>query len=225
MEGLLSMNVVITGANRGIGLELVKNYVENGDNVTACCRKSSDSLRKLDCQILENIDISSQASLTGLAEKVPFPDIDLLINNAGILRSVTLENMDFDSIKEQFIINSMGPIRVTHGLLPKLRKGSKVVFITSRMGSIADNASGRTYGYRMSKAALNAAAKSLSIDLKPKGILVAVIHPGHVQTEMTGMTGQLTADESARLIALRASEYDMETTGKFMHVNGQELPW
>jgi NAD(P)-dependent dehydrogenase (short-subunit alcohol dehydrogenase family) len=137
----------------------------------------------------------------------------------------SIDNMDFEGIERQYAVNAMGPLRVTHALLPKLSRGSKLALITSRMGSIADNTSGSRYGYRMSKAALNAAGVSLAHDLRPREIAVAILHPGWVQTEMTGKTGHVTADQSATMLLERIDGLTLESSGTFWHANGDVLPW
>jgi NAD(P)-dependent dehydrogenase (short-subunit alcohol dehydrogenase family) len=152
--------------------------------------------------------------------------IDVLINNAGIVKRVTLEDLDFDSIREQFEVNAIGALRVTHALLPNLKAGSKIALMTSRMGSIADNTSGSSYGYRMSKVALSMAGKSLAHDLKPRGIAVAILHPGLVQTRMTNFTSSgITPEESVKGLLKRIDELTLENTGTFWHANGEVLPW
>jgi NAD(P)-dependent dehydrogenase (short-subunit alcohol dehydrogenase family) len=148
-----------------------------------------------------------------------------LINNAGILRISNLETVSADAVQEQLNVNSIGPLLVTQVLLPAMHSGSKLALITSRMGSIADNTSGGSYAYRMSKAALNAAGKSLAIDLQPRGIAVVILHPGFVRTEMTGRNGMVDADESARNLLARIEELELEQTGRFLHMNGEPLPW
>lgn len=154
----------------------------------------------------------------------------MLINNAGIIQRVMLENLDFDSIREQFEINALGALRMTHALLPNLKSGSKIVLMTSRMGSIADNTSGSSYGYRMSKVALSMAlsmaGKSLAHDLKPRGIAVAILHPGLVQTCMTNFIANgITPEESVKGLLARIDQLTLENTGTFWHANGEVLPW
>ncbi|RAP32843.1 short-chain dehydrogenase [Candidatus Marinamargulisbacteria bacterium SCGC AG-439-L15] len=220
--------VVITGANRGIGLALSKQYHQNGDHVIALCRKASDELEALGVQVIEAIDVSVLESLIPISEKLGDQKVDVLINNAGILRQESIENLSnqaFEQIQDQLIVNSMGPLKVVSCLLPHLKSGSKVALITSRMGSIEDNTSGSRYGYRMSKAALNAAGKSLAIDLAPQSISVGIIHPGYVQTEMTGGSGYITAEESATQIRERIGSLTLERSGQFFHANGELLPW
>ena len=161
-------HVVITGANRGIGFEFAKQYTEKGYKVTAVCRNNSKQLTELDVDIIEGVDVTKASDLLRLKETLADKKVDILINNAGLLHKDVLGELDAGTIRAQFEVNALAPLRVTEALLDNLSKGSKIALITSRMGSIADNGSGSRYGYRMSKAALNAAGKSLSIDLKSK---------------------------------------------------------
>lgn len=216
---------LVTGANRGIGLSLTRQLKELGFEVIAACRQTSAQLSELGVLIEEGVDVGNGEDIRSLASRLEGVQIDWLINNAGILGRTHLESMDFDSALRQFQINSLGPLRVTEALLPNLGKGAKVGIVTSRMGSIADNDSGGHYGYRMSKAAVNAAGKSLAIDLAPRGIAVALLHPGWVQTEMTGGTGHVGPDEAAAGLIARMQGLSMENTGSFWHAQGQELPW
>jgi len=215
---------LITGANRGIGLELAKQLQQKGHNIIATCRKSSPELEKLNCQIETEVDVTDSDSILELAKKLEGQNIDLLINNAGFLQSMSLDNLDFDAMRLQYEINTLGPLRVTVNLLPNLSQGSKVAIITSRMGSIEDGSGGQ-YGYRMSKSAVNMVGSSLAHDLKPKGIAVALLHPGYVRTDMTGGSGLIDADESARGLIQRIEELNMNNTGGFWHTDGTELPW
>lgn len=217
--------VVITGANRGIGLELCKHYVKAGHEVYAACRQTSKGLSDSGAQIIEGIDVSTATGIDALAQALHGKSIDILINNAGILKSQSLGTIDYDDVERQFVVNAIGPLRVTESLLPNLRKGAKVALITSRMGSIADNTSGGSYGYRMSKAALNAAGMSLARDLEPRGVSVAILHPGYVQTDMVGGSGDITPAVSAERLAERIEELNLKTSGGFWHSNGEQLPW
>jgi len=216
---------VVTGANRGIGLELVKYYLTRGWRVYAVCRQASAELNASGADVIQSIDVSDAKSIASLSRILSGVNIDLLINNAGILRDETIDHMNFDTLSEQFAVNSLGPLRVTEALLPQLNKGSKIALITSRMGSIADNTSGGYYGYRMSKAALNAAGMSLAQDLKPRGIAVAILHPGFVATDMVGRRGDISPQVAAERLAQRIEELTLKTTGGFWHSNGEILPW
>jgi NAD(P)-dependent dehydrogenase (short-subunit alcohol dehydrogenase family) len=217
---------LVTGTNRGIGYEYCRQLQARGDRVIAVCRSASEELKQLGVRVEEGIDITSDTSVADLCDRLGDSAIDVLINNAGIVKRVTLEDLDFDSIREQFEVNALGALRVTHALLPNLKAGSKIVLMTSRMGSIADNTSGSSYGYRMSKVALSMAGKSLAHDLKPRGIAVAILHPGLVQTRMTNFTTSgITPEESVKGLLARIDELTLENTGTFWHANGEVLPW
>lgn len=221
-------NVVITGANRGIGLELARLYAARGDLVTAICREAGDEIEDIADQTISGIDVTNEQIGPGLQtilSELVEGKIDLLINNAGLFKNETLDAMDADSIREQFEVNTIAPLMIAHGLVPLMGEGSKIANITSRMGSIEDNTSGAYYGYRASKAALNAIGKSLAMDLKPKGIAVAQLHPGFVQTRMVGFNGDISPAEAAAGLAQRIDELNLENTGGLWHSNGQQLPW
>jgi len=217
---------LVTGANRGIGFEYCRQLQARGETVVAVCRTASDELKQLGVEVVDGINITSGDSVADLRKRLGDRAIAVLINNAGILKRVTLENLDFDSIREQFEVNALGALRVTHALLSNLPAGSKVVLMTSRMGSIGDNTSGNSYGYRMSKVALSMAGKSLAHDLKPRGIAVAILHPGLVQTRMTNFTsGGITPEASVKGLLARVDELTLENSGTFWHANGEVLPW
>lgn len=217
--------VLITGANRGIGLELARHYAQEGWRVIGVCREASDELQALAGQVIAEVDVTQDDGITRLTSELGDQPLDLLINNAGLLRDEQLGSIDFDSIRQQMEINAYAPLRVTEALLPNLREGSKVANITSRMGSIADNDSGGRYGYRASKAALNAFGKSLAVDLKPRGIAVAQLHPGYVKTRMVNFGGLISPEESAAGLAQRIEGLNLENSGSFWHSNGEVLPW
>jgi NAD(P)-dependent dehydrogenase (short-subunit alcohol dehydrogenase family) len=221
----MAETVLITGANRGIGLALCRFFQARGDKVVAACRSPSVELQSLGVKVIDNIDVVEQQSIDKLVESLHGKTIDILINNAGILRSSSLGSLDYDDVLEQFQVNAIAPLRVVESLLGHLKAGSKVAMITSRMGSIDDNTSGGSYGYRMSKAALNAASKSLAVDLKNKGIAVALIHPGYVQTEMVNFGGDISAELAASRIASRIADLSLDSSGSFWHSNGELLPW
>ena len=216
---------LVTGSNRGIGLSFVKLLKARGDTVIAACRHETPELAALGVEIASGVDVASDKSINLLAEKLKGRHVDLLINNAGILSVESLENLDLAAIQRQMEVNAYGPLRVTQKLSPLLARGSKVALITSRMGSIGDNGSGGYYGYRMSKAALNAAGKSLAIDLAPRGISVAILHPGMVKTAMTGSHGTVEPDDAVRGLLARIDALGPENTGTFWHANGEVLPW
>lgn len=216
---------LITGANRGIGLSFAKLLKKRGDTVIAACRRSTPELAALGVEVLDGVDVTSDKSLNMMAEKLKGRTLDILINNAGLLASESLTELDFASIQRQMEVNAYGPLRVTHKLSGLLARGSKVALITSRMGSIGDNTSGGMYGYRMSKSALNAAGKSLAHDLKPRGIAVAILHPGYVKTEMTSNHGNVEPDDAAADLLKRIDALSLENTGTFWHASGEILPW
>ncbi len=219
-------NIVITGANRGIGLALVKRYAENGDAVFAVCRKSSDALSTMSgITVIDGIDVTNNDDLSRLRTNLANIDIDILINNAGVLTEETLGKIDYSQIERQFRVNAIGPLNTVEKLLDLLHEGAKVVLISSRMGSISDNNSGASYGYRMSKAALNAAGMSLANDLKLQGIAVGLLHPGFVKTTLVGNQGDIDTTEAALRLGQRIDELTLDTTGSFRHSNGQALPW
>ena len=221
----MSKTVVITGANRGIGLSFCQYYQFKGYTVFGVCRTSSESLASLGCKVIEGIDISREDDVGRLKVVLQGIDIDILINNAGILRDEALGAIDFAQIEEQFRVNTLGPLRVSEALLRNLSSGSKIAMITSRMGSVSDNSSGGRYGYRMSKCALNIASMSLAMDLEDQGIAVGIFHPGLVGTEMIGGYGDITPDQAAERLAQRIDVLELSNTGTFWHSNGEVLPW
>jgi len=219
------MNIVITGANRGIGLALTQQYLEQGHHVYAVCRNSSDDLNKTSATIITGVDVSQPEKLAESLKSLMSVSIDLLINNAGVLATESLDDMNPNTLDYQFRVNAMGPLLVTHLLLPALGNEAKVAMITSRMGSMKDNGSGGYYGYRMSKAALNAAGVSLARDLASQGIAVGMFHPGYVQTEMVNGSGDIDATTAASRLVARIDELSVQNTGMFVHSNGENLPW
>ncbi|MBI1369744.1 MAG: SDR family NAD(P)-dependent oxidoreductase [Planctomycetes bacterium] len=215
---------LITGANRGIGLELARQLSARGDSVIGVCRDASAELDATGAQVHEGVDVTDDDFVARLAKTLAGRSIDVLINNAGVLSVETLGDMSFDRIRRQIEVNAISPLRVTTALLSTLHAGSKLIVITSRMGSIQDNGSGGYYGYRMSKAAVNAAFKSLANDLRSKRIAVGILHPGMVATEMTGGQGIDVRDSAANLLA-RIDALTLENTGVFQHANGEILSW
>ncbi len=218
-------NILVTGANRGIGLELCRQLEKQGHNVIAVCRTTSEALKELNLTTIDGIDVTDNASLDQLKLQLNDTTIDVLVNNAGVLSNNTLGSIDYETVIQQYQVNAIGPLKVTEALLPLLRSGSKVAIITSRMGSMSDNDSGGHYGYRMSKAAVNMAATSLSVDLKPKGIAVGLLHPGYVKTDMTGHQGFVDTSHSAQGLMARIEQLNLDNTGTFWHAEGEQLPW
>ncbi len=220
------MHVLIVGASRGIGLALTQLCLAEGCQVTATCRTATTALRNTGATVVDDIDVTQDTSATRLREVARDAPPEIAIVCAGILERSSLDDLAPASVQRQFETNALGPLRIVHALLPTLAAGAKIALITSRMGSIADNTSGGAYGYRMSKAALNAMGKSLAIDLRPRDIAVALLHPGFVQTDMTDNRGDVTAQASARDLWTRIThDLTRETSGTFWHANGEILPW
>lgn len=213
------MHTVITGSNRGIGLEFSRQCKKLEHSVTALCREPSDELSALGVDVIPGVDVRNPPSLTDLEP------IDWLILNAGIWRDESLQNLNFGTITEQFEVNTLGPLRIVDKVLNKLSEGSKILVVTSRMGCIADNTSGGRYGYRASKAALNCLAVSLSLDLKERGIAVGLVHPGYVATDMTRHSGTISPKESVEGILKVIDRLDLENTGTLWDYRRETLPW
>lgn len=217
---------LITGANRGIGYSYCQQLIDRGDQPIAVCRTPSPDLESLGIRVITGIDVTEAADIERLRLQLQGTPIDVLINNAAIIEGVSFTNLDFDSIQRQFDVNAIGPLRVTKALIGNLPRGSKVVLMTSRMGSIGDNTSGGSYGYRMSKVALCMAGKSLAHDLQSEGIAVAILHPGLVQTRMTGFTPSgISPERSVAGLLARIDALTLANTGTFWHSNGDVLPW
>ncbi len=218
-------NILITGANRGIGLALSQHYHNLDHNITAVCRQTSDQLNGLDIDIIEGIDVSKSPDIDRLKSKLNDTKFDVLLLNAGILANDHLGHIDYDMVRQQFEVNTIAPLRMTETLLPLINSNGKIAIITSRMGSITDNDSGGSYGYRLSKAAVNMVGKSLAVDLKPKNIAVGLFHPGWVKTDMTSQQGLISAKESAEGLIKQIAKLNIENTGGFWHSNGEQLEW
>ncbi len=215
---------LVTGTNKGIGLQICTQLQERGDDVIAVCRTPSPELSNLGVRIIEYIDVSDAESIDKLKSELEGHKLDVLINNAGILKADRFGNLDYEVMLEQFRVNALGPLRVTEALVDNLNDGSKVAIVSSRVGSIEDNGSGGNYGYRASKTAVNQIGMNLKHELAPRGIAVALLHPGLVATDLTGGRG-ISAADSARGIIERIDALDMENSGRFWHAEGYELPW
>ncbi|MCB9916727.1 MAG: SDR family oxidoreductase [Planctomycetes bacterium] len=215
---------LVTGANRGIGLELCRQLVARGERVIAACRTSCTELAALGIEIHQGVDVTSDEALVGLAHALGGTQLDVLVLNAGVLEADELASLDFESLRHQFEVNTLGPLRTALALRGTLAPGSKVAIVTSLMGSLGDNESGGYYGYRMSKAAVNVVGVNLAHDLRELGVAVVLLHPGMVATRMTGHRG-IAVEESARGLLARIDELTLDKSGTFRHQDGRELPW
>jgi len=220
-----SRTALVVGANRGIGLSLCKRFKTEGRAVIAACRRSSPALDALGARVELGVDVTDDAGVAALAKRLEGVVLDELVCNAGILQEDDLDGVHLDDVRRQIEVNALGPLRVVKALRKNIRRGGKLALITSRMGSIGDNGSGGYYGYRMSKAALNAAGMSLARDLRGAGVAVAILHPGHVRTDMTDRSGNVDPDDAAKQLVDRIDALSLETTGTFWHASGQVLPW
>ncbi len=175
---------------------------------------------------MDGIDIGSDAVGAALDEALGEGEtLDVVVNNAGVAHWDTLETIDLDAARQELEVNALGPLRVTLSLLPRLGAGAKIALVSSKAGSIGDGPSGRNYGYRMSKAALNMLGANLAADLAPRGIHVAVLHPGFVRTEMTGGGGNLDPPQSAAGLIGQIDALDASRSGRFVNSDGSEVPW
>ena len=215
---------LITGCNRGIGLELAKQLHQRGDTVIGVCRNPSSQLTELDIRIIDNVDVAEAAGTERLRNALDGLSIDILINNAGVLVGDTFGDLDYDAMLHQFKVNSLGPLRVTEALSSNLSRGSRVAIVSSRVGSIEDNSSGGYWGYRTSKTAVNMIGANLAHELRPRGIAVALLHPGLVATDMTNGQG-VESSAAARGLIERVDELTLENSGSFWHAEGYKLPW
>ena len=216
--------VLITGCNRGIGLQLAKQLHERGDTVIGVCRSASAELESLGIRLISGIDVADGDSVAKLKAELAGERIDVLLNNAGILLRDAFGEIDYDDMMRQYQVNTLGPLRVTEALADNLSEGSKIAIVTSRVGSIDDNGSGGSYGYRASKTAVNQVGMNLVHEFRPRGIAVGLLHPGLVATEMTNGTG-IDPTDSARGLIDRIDELSLENTGGFWHAEGYTLPW
>jgi NAD(P)-dependent dehydrogenase (short-subunit alcohol dehydrogenase family) len=216
--------ILITGSNKGIGLQICAQLKARGDDVIATCRTPNAEPSALGVSIIEGIDVSDADSVGRLKSELAGRRLDVLINNAGILKGDRFGSLDYDVMLEQYRVNALGPLRVTEKLVDNLKDGSKVAIVSSRVGSIADNGSGGNYGYRASKSAVNQIGMNLKHELMARGIAVVLLHPGLVATDLTGGRG-IPPAKSARGLIERIDALDIETSGRFWHAEGYELPW
>jgi len=228
--------VLITGANRGLGLEFCRQYADKGWAVIACCRKpgQASALTELSQRYqtirLETLDVSDFNQINALSKKLSGTSIDVLINNAGVYgdhRDHGFGQLDYQAWLNTLTINTQAPIKMAEAFLPQLKNGDNklIVNISSLMGSLADNSSGGSILYRSSKAALNAAMKSLSIDLKPESIGVLILHPGWVLTDMGGTNALIDSKTSVSGMNNVIENFTLAQTGNFIKYDGKTMPW
>lgn len=227
--GADSPTVLITGANRGLGLEFARQYSEDGWTVIGTARKPNEAseLKATGARIVQ-LDVLDQNSLSAMAALLEGEPIDLLINNAGIFpRESAIQNIDFDDYSRTLAVNTIGPVRVTQALLENLRQGNKkqIVNMSSALGSIGDNSRGGFYGYRESKAALNMFTKTLAAELGPDGFTCLAIHPGWVATDMGGPNAPLTPQQSVSAMKRVIAGLTAEDNGSYRSLSGEEVAW
>jgi len=227
--------ILITGSNRGIGLELVKQYADDNWRVYACCR-SPESAIELNKLAEKNSDISVHAldvtdsrQISELSSELKGVALDILFNNAGIYGpyDAVFGNTDEQQWMECFKINTISPMKVTEAFVNNVAKSELKIIATmsSKMGSMTDNGSGGSYLYRSSKAAVNAVMTSAAIDLRPKGIKVGIMHPGWVKTDMGGPNGEITTSQCVKQLKKILKELTLEKSGSFFEIDGSVIPW
>ena len=225
--------VLITGANRGLGLEFTQQYAADGWNVLACCRHPQSALdlqalAKVNANItIQPLDVADFLQIDALALQLKAASIDVLINNAGVYPASSFGDTNYEAWAEGFKVNSMAPLKMAEAFVQHLTRGQlkKIATLSSKMGSLDDNTSGESYSYRSSKTAVNMVMKSLSIDLKPHGISVVTLHPGWVQTDMGGSNALISAHTSVSGLRKVIESLSLESTGKFIAYDGKAIPW
>ena len=225
---MLKKTVVVTGANRGLGLEFTRRFLNNGDLVHATYRTEKGGLETLEQSNLtcHRVDVRSDDDVMNFMNAIGTP-IDVLINNAGVAdgRWPTLESIDLDAAMDVIQVNTLAPVRITQHASTRLNEGSKVVMITSLMGSIGDCESGRSYAYRASKTALNMFTVSMKNELAERGVAVLLLHPGWVQTDMGGVNAPIDARTSVAGMMDRIAELTIQQTGAYVQYDGTPVPW
>ncbi len=230
-------NLLVTGANRGIGLELAKQYAAAGWRVFACCR-TPDKAAALEQLASDHpgllsvhaLDVADFEQIDGLATELASQEIDLLLNNAGVCPDIHHNSFgatDYAAWMQTLRVNSMAPLKMAEAFIRQISRSQqkKIINITSKMGSIADNTSGDYYLYRSSKAALNMVTKNLSVDLAPRGIIATALHPGWVQTDMGGPNALITVQQSVAGMRRVIAQLTPADNGKFYAYDGKEIPW
>jgi NAD(P)-dependent dehydrogenase (short-subunit alcohol dehydrogenase family) len=230
------MNVLITGANRGIGLEMVKYSMAQGWRVFACCRNPHNADELFNIAKLSNgrvsvhiADMQELSTIQALAYELRNEAIDILLNNAGIYGSDknAFGNVDVDSWSQTFQVNTIAPLKLVEAFSEQVQMGKRklVACMSSKMGSMADNSSGGSYIYRSSKAALNAVVKSLSVDLRERGIICVALHPGWVKTDMGGPNAEITTTQCVQQLFNNLSDLSIADSGRFIDIDGSDIPW
>ena len=225
--------VLVTGANRGIGYEFVKQYSKNNFNVLACCRSAENAseLQELAKEVknikIYELDVGNINIIKNLSQQLRNEKIDVLINNAGIYRSSTIGNINYDEWMESFRINTIAPYQIVEAFLDQILNSDlkKVVSITSKMGSIDDNTTGGSYIYRSSKTALNSMMRSLTHDLVDRGIATLTLHPGWVRTDMGGPGGWIDSFESVQGMIREIDKLTIDDSGKYLDYAGKSINW
>ena len=227
---------LVIGADRGIGLSLCRQLAARGETVVSACLGGGEAYDGTEVEVIPGVDVTSGAAVASMAEALAARSekegggkIDRLIHVAGVLGLDELGKLDFDDVRRQIEINTIGPLRAIEAALPYLAADAKVGIVTSRVGSLSDNGSGQMYAYRVSKAGANMVALNLHHDLSKRGIAVAALHPGMVATDLTrdipGDFQYITPDEAAAGLIRRMDILDLETSGRFWHADGEELAW
>ncbi|MYF87148.1 MAG: SDR family oxidoreductase [Rhodospirillaceae bacterium] len=222
---------LIVGADRGIGLAVCRQLAARGETVVAACLGRGETHDGSTVEVIPEIDVTSGAAVARMAGALAKRGgrIDRLIHVAGVLGLAALGSLDFGDVRRQIEINTIGPLRAVEAALPHLAAGAKVGIVTSRVGSLADNGTGGMYAYRVSKAGANMVALNLHHDLSKRGIAVAALHPGMVATDLTkdipGDFDYITPDEAAAGLIRRMDALSLESSGRFWHANGEDLPW
>ena len=229
------MSILITGTNRGIGLEFVKHYLKNNEKVIATCRNRNSAKDLLELENTTNnlsllkLDVSKPNSIDEFTSKIANQPIDTFINNAGVFgpRNIEFGNFNAKEWLDVFNINTIAPLLITQKILKNLRlgKNKKLVFISSKVGSIEDNTGGGMYIYRTSKTALNQVIKSLSIDLKEENFIAVALHPGWVQTDMGGPNALIDTKTSVKGMAEVVDSLVLKNSGRFYNYDGSSIPW
>ena len=227
--------VLITGANRGLGLEFARQYLAQGDAVIAACRRpaAAQALQRLghesgDALTLLEVDVADSASVQRAAARFPDTAIDILVNSAGVMgEGATLGSMDYNAWMQLLNVNVLGPARMCEAFLEQVARSDRrlMVAITSGMGSLADNTSGGYIPYRTSKAAVNMLMRSAALDLKSRRITCVVVNPGWVRTDMGGPNARLSPEESVSAMRRLFAKLDPQGSGRFYNYDGREYPW